>query len=633
MCGISGINYFSDKSVDKQIIEKMNKAVFHRGPDDGGVYIDSGIGLGHRRLTIIDLTKDGTQPMCNEDGTVWITYNGEIYNYKELKRELESKGHYFKSKTDTEVIVHGYEEWGMDVSKKLDGMFAYCIWDKRQNITILSRDPFGIKPLFYYFDGEKLVFSSEIKGVLASGLVDRKVNLDALSNFMTYFYTPGPETIVKEIFHVKPGHNYKFMDGKLSQSKYWRINFDDRSLQNSSFEDIQTELREEIGIAIKNSLVADVPIALLLSAGLDSSIILAELAREQIDLETFSVGFADSGYDESSKIKKLAQFYGVKNNLKLFDEEDFARYITKMVYHTDTLSGNPGIPAEYLYLRHASEHVKVALMGTGVDELYAGYITYVANIVRKYYGLLPNKLKRMVKYLASGLPVGASKYNFNYMVGKFSEGAMFSPEKSHYWWRTIFTDEEKSRLFNQPASEDKIILDSFYKYEEFFNELDKNLPINEKCLYADFHMFLMENANVEVDSLSMGFSLEIRPPFLTKRFVDFSYKIPFKHKLKLPQKTKYCLREAYKGVLPDYITKMKKHGLVTPMNRMFKGPLREMITESLLNNKDMEEYFNITYVKSVLDEHYSGKWDHSFKILNLLCFSLWHSLFIQERQI
>jgi asparagine synthase (glutamine-hydrolysing) len=633
MCGVNGVFIAGQGSRFLPEIEKMNNILRHRGPNDEGVYSDNDVVMGHRRLSIIDLSQKGRQPLSDSSESVWVTCNGEIYNYKELRKHLQGRGHSFRSDSDTEVIIYGYKEWGAGIFERLEGMFAFALWDKNNKQLYLVRDGCGVKPLFYFYDGQILVWSSEIKGLLASGLVERNVDLQALSNFLSLSYIPNPHSILKNVCQVAPGTSLQFSEGGHHPvaRKYWGLeNVFPPSSSGLNPEEFNDKFREEISIAVKSSLVSDVPISLLLSSGLDSSIILEELKRcQRHDVESITIGFDDPSYDERGIAKRFATDRGFINHSILMTEAEIPPILEKVIYHLDALNANPCILAEYLNFKKAAERFQVTLMGTGCDEILAGYSTYKANALRKKYGCVPLSIRKLLHRMSNWLPVSHDKYSFDYLAFKFTQGSLFPKEKSHYCWRTMFSEAEKSLLLNHDVLGEKDLnLDAFYIYEDYYKKVQDRMSFEDQTLYTDFNMFLIDNGNIEVDQLSMAFGLEARPPFLTKRFVEFAFGIPFDMKLK-NNETKYCMRQAYRNILPSYIVNRKKEGFLSPLDFLFKKDMDDFIGGYLLS-KDMEEYFNKSYIEKMLHNQRKKIENNSYKLFTLLCFAIWQKLFLKN---
>ncbi|MCP4396870.1 MAG: asparagine synthase (glutamine-hydrolyzing) [bacterium] len=630
MCGINGI-FIKDRASEYLAkIQRMNDVIRHRGPDDDGVYRDQHVLLGHRRLSIIDLSPHASQPMSNEDKTLWVVFNGEIYNFRQLRDELEGQGHRFHSRSDTEVLLHGYEEWGGALFERLDGMFAFGLWDTKTQELLLVRDGCGIKPLFYCFDGQRLVFSSEIKGLLTSGTIDRKIHPQALANYLSLFYVPSPDTIVSGVKQVVPGSYLRFtLHGDMRSVKFWDPQSRDTNRMLSySEEELWDQLRTNITQTVNSSLISDVPVSLLLSGGLDSSIILHELKTlGRSDIETVTIGFKDDSYDERHVAQRFSSDLDFQNTNFLVHDSDVPQLLEKIVYHVDALNANPNLFAVYSCYEKAAQKGKVTLTGSGNDELFAGYATYKADRYRRYYGLLPRWSRKLGVSLAACLPVNERQYSFDYLAKKFTEGALFPKEKSHYWWRTIFIDEEKQALFKKDfVGDQQIELDAFHTFAPYYRQTAGKMSFEEQNLYTDFHLFLIDNDNIKADQLSMAFSLESRPSFLTKQFVEFAFAFPYHAKLR-GKHTKYCLRKSYEGRLPDYLLRRKKQGLLSPLGFLFQKEMKTFWYDYLLSDH-LAEFFHIEYIEFLLDRQMKRLQDNSYKLFALLVFSIWKKHFM-----
>jgi asparagine synthase (glutamine-hydrolysing) len=622
MCGVAGIVEFGGAPVDAARVVRMTRLLAHRGPDDEGFYFDGMAGLGHRRLAIVDLSAAGHQPMSNETGTVWVTFNGEIYNFRDLRAELVARGHAFASKTDTEVIVHAYEEWGDECWKRFDGFFAVVLWDARRRELRLVRDAFGIKPLFYWFDGNSAVVGSELKALLGSGRVPQEENVQALSDYLTYFYVPGPQTILRDVWQVPPAHVLVLSSGSSKLRRFWRLT--PQPPLEASEASVAEQLRHECRVAVESALESDVPIGLLLSGGLDSNIILRELVdlgRERV--QAITVGFREKSYDESHVARRVLGDLGLTGDCVYVEEEPVETIFDRMVYHVDALNAN--LP-EYYIFRAAASRVKVALAGMGNDELFAGYSTYRADRLRELYRLLPAPVRRLLRAAATRLPPSGRKYGLDYVARKFTEGAEHDAYEAHYWWRTIFTTADKRRLLNGDVTAG-IELDAFPAYRRAYDDLNGAAPA-DRILYADLQMFCIENANMLMDHMSMAFSVEVRPPFLSKRFVEFAFRIPYRMKLR-GSTTKYVLRSAYEQRLPRYVTAMKKSGLVSPLAQLIRGPLRALTTAAF-DGARRHPAFNQAVLEGLLAEHLAGHKDHGIPLYVILNYLRWHDRFIAD---
>jgi asparagine synthase (glutamine-hydrolysing) len=623
MCGVAGIVDFAGAPVDRARVVKMTRLLAHRGPDDEGFYFDSVAGIGHRRLSIVDLTAAGRQPMTNESRTIWVAFNGEIYNFRELRAELQTKGHLFVSHSDTEVIVHGYEEWGDDCWRRLDGFFAIVLWDANAQELRLVRDAFGIKPLLYWFDGRTAIFGSEIKALLGSGLVAQEQNPQALSDYLTYFYVPGAQTILRDVWHVPPAH-FVVLDGAGAMTRrFWQLEVQEPL--GGSEEAIWEQLRHECRVAVLGALESDVPIGLLLSAGLDSNIILRELVDAgRREVNSITVGFRQESFDESAIAQRVLAELRMAGDCVYVEEQPLSAMFDRMVYHTDSLNANPANLAEYNIFQATASKVRVALAGMGNDELFAGYATYRADRLRRIYRRFPMPLRRLARAMAWRLPPSERKYGLDHLARKFTEGAEFDAGRAHYWWRTIFTPEDKRRVMDDAVAAG-VDLDAFYAYDRNYAEL-RDASLQDQFLYADLQMFCIDNANMLLDSMSMAFSVEVRPPFLSKRFVEFAFRVPYQLKLR-GSTTKYALRAAYSKRLPDYVTKLKKSGLVSPLAQLIRGPLRSL-TETTFDEARHHESLNHSAIDELLREHLSGRKDHGYPLWVILNYLRWHQQFI-----
>lgn len=628
MCGIYGIYNYKANKFSLTDLSRMGEVLHNRGPDDTGHYVHDRVMLGHNRLSIIDLSPNGRQPMSNEDGTIWITANGEIYNFKELRKDLKEP-HVFKSKTDTEVIIHAYEEMGESLWKKLEGMFAFALWDSGKQVFYLVRDHYGIKPLFYSEHNNSLIFSSQIKGIISLKSFDVYYNYQALSNYFSYFYVPGPETLVKDVAQLQAGCFLKIAGGRARVTQFNKLAFN----VNNDLDEARLikEIPERIKESVRKSAVSDVPIGLLLSGGMDSNILLAEMTTVYPEkIKSFTLGVKERSYDEGQFAREIAEQLGSVHFEEFFNYGEFDEQVTDIVTAVDCLNANPGLMMTSQYLKLASKHVKVAIAGSGGDELFAGYSTYKADMYLPCLQIVPYTVRKMLLKVANYYPVSYTKYSFDYVLKKFLEGSLYNREKAHYWWRTIFVDDEKQHLLNtEIINGENIQIDASYKYIERFKEIDEGFE--NKALYADFNLFLSDNALMLLDHLSMHFSLEVRPPLLHQEFVKYAFTIPYRYKVK-SNISKYILREAYRNRLNKDVITRKKLGVVAPLGLMFKNDLKPYVQERLSNDrlKDLP-MINKDYVQTVLKNHFDGRQDNGFKIWSLICLAKWNDLFYKKQ--
>jgi asparagine synthase (glutamine-hydrolysing) len=623
MCGIVGAIYFNHQPVRAEVIEHMADALRHRGPDDAGVFLDKVVGLGHRRLKIIDLSPAGRQPMGNEDGTIHVTYNGEIYNFPELREELIRQGHSFSSRSDTEVIVHAYEQWGERCVERFNGMFAFGLWDSRQKKLVLLRDRLGVKPLFYYLDQDKLLFASEIKGILQHPQISKELDHSALYDYFSLNYVPSPKTPFARIRALLPGHWLTVENGQINIVQYWDLNFSATDQTRTEAEYIE-EILHLLQDGIHRRLIADVPLGGFLSGGLDSSAIVYFMNRlGHHPLKTFNVSFTEQSYDESPYARLVAQHVGTEHHEVSCTPGDLRNLLETIAWHADNLTADISMVPMYLLSKLAREQVTVALSGDGGDELFGGYLTYQADIFAGYYRWLPSWVRHyLVRPLVSTLPNSNGKQSMDYKLKKFIEGAELPPERAHYVWRTIFSDIEKSRVL----SDDflcTIQSDSADSYCRYFANAKASLEM-DKIFYADFKVFLADSILRKVDSMTMANSLEAREPLLDYRLVELSTRIPESLKVKR-WKTKYIFKKTMASLLPHQIVFRKKEGFHTPMASWFRQQLRSFVSDVLSrDNLRALGIFNVAYVEQLKLRHFNGLENNAFKLWGLMNFIAWH---------
>lgn len=627
MCGIVGAIYFNGEPVRPDVIGRMADALRHRGPDDGGVFVDGSAGLGHRRLKIIDLSPAGHQPMGNEDGTIWVTYNGEIYNFPELREELMRRGHAFSSRSDTEVIVHGYEEWGERCAERFNGMFAFGIWDGRQKKLVLVRDRLGVKPLFYYLDKDKLLFASEIKGILQHPKVSKELDYSALFDYFSLNYIPSPKTPFSRVRTLLPGHSLTVENGRINIAQYWDLNFSSTDRTQTEAEYID-EILNLVQDAVRRRLIADVPLGGFLSGGLDSSAIVYFMNRSgHQPLKTFNVGFAEKSYDESRYARLVARHVGTEHHEITCTPADLSRLLETLAWHADNLTADISMLPMYLLSKLAREQVTVVLSGDGGDELFGGYLTYQADLLAGYYRCIPAWLRQnLVRPLVAALPNSNGKQSMDYKLKKFIEGAELPPDKAHYIWRTIFSDIEKSRVLSNDFLANIEESDSAASYSRYFAKANATSEM-DKFFYSDFKVFLSDSILPKVDTMTMAHSLEAREPLLDYRLVELSATIPDLLKVKR-WKTKYIFKKAMALHLPHQIVFRKKEGFHTPMASWFRHELRSFVSEVLSgDNLRTVGIFNVPYVEELKRRHFAGVENNAFKLWGLMNFIAWHGQF------
>ncbi|MEI6808376.1 MAG: asparagine synthase (glutamine-hydrolyzing) [bacterium] len=620
MCGICGINW-----KDGELVRRMAAEMAHRGPDQDGVFCSEGISLAHRRLSIIDLSEHGRQPMANEDGTVQLVFNGEIYNFQELRNALLAKGHRFANQSDSEVIVHGYEEYGVDVVRKLRGMFAFAIWDAPKERLFLARDRIGIKPLYYYSGGGKFVFASEIKSILQVSSVPRRLNHQAMYDYLGFEFVPAPDTMFADIKKLPAGCCLLLeKNGKVSMEQYWDLSFRIGAVVPSFEEAVEREIAM-LDEAVKSHLVSDVPLGVFLSGGLDSSTIVA-LMRRHIPgtLRTFTIGYEDKTFSELEYAKQVADVFGTEHHVLMIDSLK-PEYIEKSLWHLDEpMTDLSSIPL-MLVCAKAKEFATVCLSGEGGDEIFAGYDRFKASRLNRIFGLIPSPIrKHMIGPLMNGFPDRPQKKGALNMLKRFVEGSNLPPEAEHLRWQYFLTSEFEQKLFS-PAFKQNISLDPFRRVREHAARCDATDKVNLE-IYLDTRFMMADGVLMKVDKMSMANSLEIRVPFLDHEVVEYNASLPGSWKLK-GMTTKHILRAALKGILPDNIVHRGKQGYSLPVKHLLRDQLREYMISLLNESPVVRENMNMEYVHRLIREHVEMKHNHNHVLWGLMNIAIWHRRF------
>ncbi len=623
MCGIAGkLNYDPACPVDAPGLQRMCHTLIHRGPDDWGLYIDGALGLAMRRLSIIDLAT-GQQPIHNEARTVWTVYNGEIYNFPELRRRLEARGHAFYTHTDTEVIVHLYEEYGVDFPRHLNGMFAIAVWDAVQRRLVLARDHMGIKPLYYAALSDRLLFGSEIKALLADDFRPT-LDLDAVSIYLSLLYIPAPYSIYREIRKLEPAHTLVWQDGRIDVRPFWDLASVTPLQPPYDASLLQSELRARLAAAVQQQLVADVPLGIFLSGGLDSSAIVA-FARQSHNgpLKTFSIGFDDPSYDETHLARIVAERFETEHT-ELTVRPDATDLAPKLVAHFDEpFADSSAIPTYYL-AQLTRRHVTVALGGDGGDELFAGYATYQADKLAAVYEHLPGPISRgLVPAVVRQLPVSDRKVSFDLKARRFVAHALLEPGRRHYAWKAFFNDDLKGELLD-PGLRAALNggLDGYGPFRRQY-EAAAHLDELSRYQYADTRVSLPDDMLTKVDRMSMAHSLEARVPLLDVGLVEFAFRLP--GALKMPGlKLKHFFRETMRDILPREILRQPKRGFNAPMSRWLKTDLRPLVESYLAPDTVARQgFFQPAVVSRLVADHQAGRADYSRNLWALLMFNLW----------
>ncbi|MCP4117316.1 MAG: asparagine synthase (glutamine-hydrolyzing) [Desulfobacteraceae bacterium] len=623
MCGITGIASFLGASPDPELLRSMCDTIKHRGPDDEGIDIRDNVGFGMRRLAIIDL-KGGHQPIFNEDGSVRVICNGEIYNFRTLRDELEKKGHRFKTNSDTEVIVHAYEEYRDGFPRHLNGMFAIALHDSTRKKLILVRDHIGIKPLFYYFDHRVLVWGSEIKALAASRLIHKELNVDALGEFLSWEYIPGEGTLLKNVHKLAPGAmlTIDLRRPSCAPSTYWDV----PEVSENRFKTLD-EWTEEVDRKVKESvrrqLVSDVPLGAFLSGGVDSSLVTGSMGRAR----TFSIGFDDPSYNELHWARKAADHLGLDHEDEII-KPDVSGLFDKLMYFMDDPIGDFSIFPTYLVSRLARKSVTVALSGDGGDELFGGYETYIADEKARQYQFLPGFLRRnaIEPFINSLKPRQAKKGLVN-KAKRFVEGLAHPEEISHARWRLFAGEAVRERLFTRDALK-QLNTPATAHIFELFKKAGARQPLN-RSLYVDLKSYLCDNCLVKTDRMSMAVSLEARVPFLDRELVELAFQIPDRFKVN-SGKTKVLLKKVAARHIPSDCVYRPKEGFSIPIKQWLSFELLPLMEELLDSQRIAREgLFQPAAIEKLKREHLAGVANHSHILWALMVFQSWRNRWLE----
>ncbi len=605
MCGFTGyITEEGEALKFEENLKEMMNSIIHRGPDDEGTHIDDMAGLGFRRLSIIGIT-NGKQPMYNEDETIVVTFNGEIYNYQEIKEELIKKGHIFKTDADTEVLVHGYEEYGIELLQKLRGMYAFALWDRANKKMLLARDIFGIKPLFYTKTEKDFVFGSEIKAILKFPTVKKQFNQEALESYLSFQYSILDETFYKGIFRLPPAHYLLWEDGKIRIERYYSPEFNaDDSI---TFDEAVANINAAMQNSITAHKISDTEVGGFLSGGVDSSYI---VARSDLD-KTFSVGFDYPKCNEIPLAKTLSDYVGVKNKSKLITTEEYFEEFPKIMNHADEPLSDPSCIALYFLCRLASEQVKVVLSGEGSDELFGGYNIYKSPLALKPMRVVPRPVRRGVRKVLTKIPGNFKGKNYLIRAGQ-------DLEERYIGNAYIFHTDEVNKMLkkplkkNTPQSITKPIYDKVKDKDEI-----------TKMQYLDINTWLWGDILNKADTMSMAHSLEVRVPFLDKEVAKVAFSIPVEYRVDKNETKKY-FRRAANEFMPDITAERKKLGFPIPVRNWLREDKYYNMIKETLTSKEAEKFFNTDYLVKLLDRHYHNKCDNSRKIWTVFAFLVWY---------
>ena len=631
MCGIAGIIDLKSRPVDRGLLQKMCDLLEHRGPDDQGFYVNGNAALGQRRLSIIDLSS-GHQPMSNEDGTIWVTFNGEIYNFQQLRADLLKRGHRFATNSDTETIVHAYEEFGDDCVQHFRGMFAFGIWDQNRRRLLLARDRTGKKPLFYTVANGQFLFASELQSLVSHPSVRRDINPSSIDDYLAYSYIPAPQSIYKDVHKLPPAHVLTLSiddpAAGVQTSRYWQLAYGPK-LQLTEREALDG-LTEVLTEAVRLRMISDVPIGALLSGGVDSSVVVAIMSQLATGpVETFSIGFADQRFNETQYARMVAEQYGTKHH-ELIVEPNAIEVLPKLIRHYgEPYSDSSAIPSYYVS-KMTRQHVTVALNGDGGDESFAGYDRYLGSGMADRYRQLPAVLrKRLIEPILSLVPDSLPRNNRMRQAKRFVSVAAQSTGSRYSRWVNVFPQSDRHAMYS-PEFAEQI---SAYRAEDWFLQVfadaQKRCPDPVDALLAmDVESYLPYDLLVKMDIASMANSLEMRSPFLDQDVMEFVARLPTRFKLR-GRTLKYLLKELGGRLLPSKILHRRKMGFGVPLARWFRNELRPMLEGVVLSDQALQRgYFNADMIRTLAREHLSEKTDHSFQLWSLLCLELWHREFV-----
>ena len=608
MCGFVG--FTGGLAQREEVLQEMMDAIIHRGPDSAGTYIDDDIALGFRRLSIIDLDS-GSQPMYNENRDMVIVFNGEIYNYKELRYELIKKGHVFANNADTEVLIHGYEEYGEELLTKLRGMFAFVIWDSKKKKLFAARDFFGIKPFYYALVDGQLVFASEIKSILKYTPYKKEMNRDALENYLTFQYSVLPETFFKGIYKLMPSHCLTFENGRLDIKRYWEPVFEPD--ENTGLPEMVDRIDSAMQDSIKMHKVSDVEVGSFLSSGVDSSYVAACFNGDK----TFTVGFDYEKYNEIDYAKSLSEKIKIDNYSKLISTDEYWNILPTVQYHMDEPLADPSAVALYFVSKTAAEHVKVSLSGEGADEFFGGY-----NIYREPFSLrpitrLPRPIRKFLGACASAIPFRVKGKNYLIRGSKDVEERFIGNA-------FLFNEKDREKILRNPSGR--------YNHMELtkpYYDKVKNLDDTTKMQYIDIHFWLIGDILLKADKMSMANSLEVRVPFLDRKVFEVARHVPLKYKV-TKENTKFAMRQAAHRYLPDMVAEKKKLGFPVPIRIWLRDDKYYNIVKEAFTSKAAEEFFKTDEIVKLLDGHKDGKADNSRKIWAIYMFLVWHKRFFED---
>ncbi|MGI8789036.1 MAG: asparagine synthase (glutamine-hydrolyzing) [Pyrinomonadaceae bacterium] len=657
MCGITGWANLENKSSQNNseaILHAMCERMKHRGPDSEGLWTDESVALGMRRLSIIDL-HTGEQPVYSEDKSIIVVMNGELYNFREVKKELENKGHRFETQTDTEILPHLYEEYGDAMLEHINGMFAFALWDKRKKRLLIARDRFGEKPLYYgVFDG-KLIFASEPKVLLTHPSIKPEINLDALRKYLSFDYVPAPDSIYKNIYKLPAAHLLIAENGEVKTRRYWNLTWqkggsphgskgtndgNGNALANArasasnrplTIDDAAMDLRELLADSVRMRLVSDVPLGILLSGGIDSSTVAAFAQKFSTEkVKTFSIGFEEDSFDESKFARQVAAHLGTEHYEDKLSVERAADLVSEIGTWLDEPLSDGSLLPTFLLARFVRKYVTVALGGDGGDEIFAGYPMYFGHKIARIYDSIPRVLRNgLIEPVVNNLPVSTKNLSFDYKAKRFVAASKYDTVTRHHSWFGSFSIDGQNDLLTKDVLA-QTSGDIYQGAKDLLQICDAANEI-EQMQFLDMNFYMAEDILTKVDRASMAVSLEVRAPFLDPRVAEFAASLPIEYKLK-GSKGKYILKKAVEDLLPRNILQRPKKGFGIPLAEWLKGRLNPLLHDLLaperLKNQNL---FNADYVQKLLREHEQGKASHHKQLWTLLVFQLWYDNFLENK--
>jgi asparagine synthase (glutamine-hydrolysing) len=630
MCGICGKVSLDGVSLDD--LRLMCDTIAHRGPDDEGFYTNGTIGLGMRRLSIIDLDS-GQQPISNEDGSIWIIFNGEIYNYQTLRNELEDKGHVFKTHSDTEVIIHLYEDMGEKCVEELSGMFAFAIWEERKKKLFLARDRLGQKPLYYTQNGTTFIFASEVKAILAAREVEREIDINSLHHYLSLRFIPSPGTMFQSLQKLPPAHYLIYQNGSVTTTRYWSLSF--REKLNYSESDLIGILGEKLREVVESHLVSDVPVGAFLSGGMDSSMIVAMMNHVTTEqFRTFSIGVSEQDFNELPYARVVAEFYHTCH-IEESVESNLIRLLPKMIWHMDEPS-DPIAACMFHASKLASQYVKVVLGGDGGDEVFAGFDRYLGVNYIDRYNLIPGLIRqRMISPLLEAIPDSFTYKSLTQKLRWINQLSSLPSVGERYAEATMFfrfNQRDKQLLYGDALWDQVANLNSADIIVQQYNHANANDPI-DRMLYTDLMTRLPEHSLMLTDRMTMAHGLEARSPFLDHKLVEILASFPSNSKIR-DGELKYLLRRLAESYLPEEITRREKQGFMFPIAYWFKSDLYNFVKRILLNSTFVKEgLFRKESVRKLIEDHRQNKVDNHVRLWMLLNLQIWHWLYIEQYDI